>query len=200
MNNSIDISEIKNGMKSCLENASELIKDGELLFENKRFARTHGITQLAIEEVGKAMMLYSFYNSLQLGKRKEFDFKKFRKNFRDHKWKTFETKIVEIWMFADSEESNFERFAKDNFKEIQKAKKGYYDNLKNESLYVSLKQDKFKKPNELFTEKYTGEFLEKGKRKVKFISNWILKWLDLDERIGADVEGIVNWIQDDLKK
>lgn len=200
MNTSIDISEIKTGIKSCLENASELIKDAELLFENKRFARTHALTQLAIEEIGKSLMLYTFYNSLQMGKRKEFDFKMFRKNFRDHKWKTFETKVIDIWMFSDNKNSDFETFAKNNFKEIQKTKQGHYDNLKNESLYVSLKQDKFCKPSELFNEKDTHEFLEQGKRKVEFITNWTLKWLNLDERWGADVEGIVDWIENDLKK
>ncbi|MDG4714883.1 AbiV family abortive infection protein [Winogradskyella marincola] len=200
MNSSIDISEIKNGMKSCLENASELIKDAELLLENKRFARTHTLTQLAIEEIGKSMMLYEFYNSLQMDKRKEFDFKKFRKNFRDHKWKTFETKIIDIWMFAENKGSDFDSFAKNNFKEIQKVKEGHYDNLKNESLYVSLKNDKFCKPNDLFTEIDTSKFLEYGKRKVEFITDWTLKWLDMDEWLGADKEGIVTELQNDLKK
>ena len=187
-------------MKSCLENASELIKDAELLFENKRFARTHTLTQLAIEEIGKSMMLYEFYNSLQIDKRKVFDFKKFRKNFRDHKWKTFETKIIDIWMFAENKDSDFEDFAKNNFKEIQKAKKGHYDNLKNESLYVSLKKDKFHKPNDLFNEIDTFKFLEYGKRKVEFITDWTLKWLDMDEWLGADKEGIITELQNDLIK
>jgi len=205
MNTSIKISEIKIGVKNCLENATELIQDADLLLKNRRFARTHSLTQLALEEVGKAMMLYEFYNALQMDNRKEFDFKKFRKNFYNHKWKTFESTMVNLMMYTEKESYNlksddFKKYALDHFEDILKVKSGHYDDLKNNSLYVSLKNNKFCKPTELFNEKDTLEFFNKSKRKVEFITNQTFKWLDIDQWLGADREGIVTRLQKELKK
>jgi AbiV family abortive infection protein len=200
MKESIEISELKIGMKFCLENASELINDAEILSEQKRYSRTHTLSQFALEEIGKAFMLYQLYNSIQSDKRKEFDFKTFRKNFRNHKAKTLETTMIDLMMYAENKTGDFKTIALENFRDIQKVKNGNYDKKKNDSLYVSIENNKFVKPSELFKEKETLDFLFKTKSKVEFLTNWIIKWLDMDEWLGADKEGILTELQNELKK
>ena len=200
MKESIEISELKIGMKFCLENAAELITDAETLIQKKRFSRTHTLSQLALEEIGKAFMIYQLYNSIQSDKRKEFDFKQFRKNFRNHKSKTLETTMIDLMMYAENKSGDFKKIALENFRNIQKVKNGDYDKLKNDSLYVSIENNKFVKPNDLFSENDTIEFLSKAKNKVDFLNNWIIKWLDLDEQLGIDKEGILTELQNKINK
>ena len=200
MKESIEISELKIGMKFCLENAAELIRDAEILSEQKRYSRTHTLSQFALEEIGKAFMLYQLYNSIQLDKRKEFDFKSLRKNFRNHKSKTLETTMIDLMMYAENKNGDLKEIALENFRDIQKVKNGNYDKRKNDSLYVSLEKDKFVKPNQIFQENETLDFLSKTKAKVEFTKNWITKWLDMDEWLGADKEGIVTELQNKLNE
>lgn len=200
MNEKIEISEIKRGIELSIQNSFELIEDAEILFEKKKYSRAYTLSQLALEELGKSIMLYDFYNKLQMDKRNEIDFKLFRKNFRDHRMKTFESIVINLLMKGDSKSPEFKKIALDNFKDIQKNKQGYYDNLKNNSLYVSLDNDVFKKPSEIFEKNQVLEFLEQAKSKIIFSSERTLKWLRMDEWLGADKEGIVTELQNDLKK
>ena len=79
-------------------------------------------------------MLFDFYHNLQADDRKTFDFKTFRRNFRDHKWKTYESIFIKLLMKGNSKSPEFKTVALENFKKIQKNKKGHFDNLKNQSL------------------------------------------------------------------
>ncbi|HEY9169002.1 MAG TPA: AbiV family abortive infection protein [Lutibacter sp.] len=193
MDENIKISEIKKGIELSIENSFELIGDANILFDNGKYARCYSLTQLSLEELGKSIMLYDFYMKLQLNKRKEIDFKKFRRDFRDHRLKTFESIFIEFQMKGKgkTELSEIKDNSLLNFGNIQKNKEGYYDNLKNNSLYVSLKNDKFYKPNELFNKPEVKTFLSESKLKIEFSSSETLKWLRMDEFLGTDKEGIL---------
>ena len=127
MNLNLKISEIKKGIYLCLENANELINDADILLSNERYSRVYSLTQFAIEELGKSYMLYEFYTKLQLGKRKETDFKYFRKKFKSHKHKTFESIMADITMPSTEKNNDYEKFALNNFKEIHKIRNVVYD-------------------------------------------------------------------------
>jgi len=200
VNENIKISEIKKGIELSIENSFELISDAEILYENERYARAYSLSQLALEELGKSIMLFDFYHNLQADDRKTFDFKTFRRNFRDHKWKTYESIFIELLMKGNSKSPEFKTVALENFKKIQKNKKGHFDNLKNQSLYVSLLNDKFKKPNELFKKEKVSEFIKESKEKIEFSSEHTLKWLKMDEWLGADKEGILTELKNELEK
>lgn len=191
MNENIRIIEIKNGIELSIENSFALIKDAEILFQNDRYPRAYSLAQLALEEIGKSVMLFDFYHKLQMGKRMSFDFKQFRRNFRNHQSKTFESLFLDILMKGNSKSPDFEKVATPIFKNIQKNKKGYYDNLKNQSLYVSLINNKFKQPSEIFTNEEVLLFLSDAKAKIEFSSENTLKWLRMDEWLGADKEGFM---------
>ena len=57
----LSIYDIIHGMFWSINNAKALIDDAELLIENGRIARTFVISQLASEEIGKALILYNLY-------------------------------------------------------------------------------------------------------------------------------------------
>ncbi len=200
MNESIEISEIKNGIELSIQNSFELIEEAQILFKNERYSRAYTLTQLSLEEIGKSIMLYDFYNTLQIGKRNEIDFKLFRKNFRDHRIKTFESIVVDLLMNGERKSPKFKEVVLENFNDIQKNKKGFYDNLKNNSLYVSLDDGVFKKPSEIFEKKYVLKFIKSSKSKIEFSADRTLKWLRLDERLSNDKEGIITELQNDLNK
>jgi len=202
MNEKIDISEIKKGIKFSIDNAFELIEEAEILFENKKYARTYSLSQLALEEIGKSVILFDLYHTLQADDRHKIDFKKLNKNFKDHKSKTFELLIVGLIMKGKDkiESAEFEKIASKNLKEIQRNKSGYFDKLKNESLYVSYNKKKFEKPSELISKEKSSKFLSDVKSKIEFSSEDTLKWLRMDEWLGADKEGILTDLQNDLNK
>ncbi len=189
----LTIGEIKNGIELSIENAFELIADAQLLFENERFARSYTLSQLAQEELGKSIMLYNFYMNLKMGERSEYDFKLFRKNFRNHKWKTYESIFIDLVKkgIGKTKSEEFMDIALSNFKKIQLNKSGHYDNLKNESLYVSLKGSSFHKPIDLFTKENVEKFMKESKAKIEFSSEHTLKWIRLDEKLGMDKEGVI---------
>ena len=195
MNLNLKISEIKKGIYLCLENAHELISDADILLSNERYSRVYSLSQFAIEELGKSYMLYEFYTKLQLGKRREIDFNDFKKKFKSHKHKTFESMMADITMPSIEKNNDFEKFAINNFREIHKIKKGVYDDLKNESLYVSLNNNKFKKPAEILEREFVNDYFEKAKKKIEYSENWILKFIKQDEHFGTDKEGIINHIK-----
>lgn len=191
MTDSIQLPEVKKGLKYCFENSLALIQDAELLFENDSYARAYSITQLAIEEIGKARMVFDLYMSIVMGDRKEFDFPKFRKNFRDHKWKTVESKISNIYYNASVRSQStqeLEEFALKNFAEMQKAKNGDYDKLKNNGFYVSIENNSFCSPKEMFNREETLVFIQTSKKQIEFSKDDMMKWIDLDERLGIDKE------------
>ncbi|WP_438423201.1 hypothetical protein [Aquimarina macrocephali] len=71
---------------------------------------------------------------------------------------------------------------------------------KNDSLYVSLENNNFIKPNEIINKEDSFEFFEKCKTKVVFSKNWLNKHLKMDEWLGSDKEGIVTELRKSLKK
>lgn len=191
INKNIHISALKEGINSSIENAMELISDAELLFENERYARCYCLCQLAIEEAGKAFLIYNFYNSLQLDKRNEFDFNDFNKKFRNHKLKTQEANTIEFIMYAEKKDEDIKNFTQRVIKDIQKINNGHYDKLKNDSLYTSFENKIFIKPSQTFNNEITLSFFCSSKKKVNFAKGWLEKHIKMDEWLGADKEGII---------
>ena len=64
----------------CLQNASELVEEAKLLFENKKYARSFFLSTIALEEVSKRDVLWG---AIFLGE-DEQQWKKFWNKFRHH--------------------------------------------------------------------------------------------------------------------
>jgi AbiV family abortive infection protein len=76
----LTIEQIKNLSDYCLQNASALVEEAELLFHNKKYARAFFLSVLALEETSKRDILWQ---AIFL-KEDEKQWKKFWKKFRSH--------------------------------------------------------------------------------------------------------------------
>lgn len=145
----LDIYEIVHGLFLTLDNAKSLIEDAQLLFSNNRIARTFVLSQLANEEIGKAFILYNLYMSLKIEGEK-IEYKKIKKDFFDHKSKTFEATMADFLIGCNKirtlKKSTKLKIADKILTEIKKGENEYND-LKNKGLYVSFLQNKFVSPN-----------------------------------------------------
>lgn len=152
--NNLEISSIDKGMVLCCNQATQLIIDGDLLLEHKRYPTAFSLYQLATEESSKIKILVR----LALEKKSVIILmddergKYFRKLFYNH---------LEKIKLAATTDQNFNELAeKINFPkirdeaeiqdELQNPK--FLDLMKQDGLYVGLKDDKFIPPSEIIGE------------------------------------------------
>lgn len=119
----LSIDEIEMGIKKSLENAEDMIKEGDILYKNDSYPRAYTLYQLAIEEIGKSRILFSLILDLKL--EKKIDFQELNKDFVHHQTKsksaiTFETTALLV-MHSSSGESAEERKKKffESLKDLQ---------------------------------------------------------------------------------
>lgn len=138
------------GVKKALLNAESLMEDAKLLQENKRFARSYTLFQLAEEEIGKAFMVYQFVES---GKYQDPKTQKpFLADFRSHDKKSDLSARVEYLISL--------RFEDDpNIQKLFTTRAIHYmentsilNDLKNHSLYTSYVNNAFCNPDERISE------------------------------------------------
>jgi len=201
MHKQVSILTIKDGIIKSADNALELIKDASLLIENKRYIRSYSLSQLALEKVGKSLMLYTFYVKLQLNKRDDISLSEFKKNFYSHKKKTIESNMIDLMLFkkkypkSSTNSKKFKEYALNSFRELKLMDNGYFDDLKNKSLYVSFEENSFKKPTEYFDNRKCRIFFRKSKEKVYFWEEWIKSTIGIEEYYGFDKENVIKKIK-----
>jgi AbiV family abortive infection protein len=152
--NNLEISAIDKGMVLCCNQATQLIIDGDLLLEHKRYPTAFSLYQLASEESSKIKILVR----LALEKRSGITLmddergKYFKKLFHNH---------LEKIKLAATTDKNFNELAvKINFPkfrnqveiqdEIENPK--LLDLMKQDGLYVGLRDNKFIPPSEIIGE------------------------------------------------
>jgi AbiV family abortive infection protein len=86
--------------KKSLQNARELVKEAELLFDNKRWARTVFLCHTAGEEFGKSVQCFTAVMDHARG---VLDFVKFRKRFLSHLSKTTTIRFFEAMMSPEDD-------------------------------------------------------------------------------------------------
>lgn len=140
---------LKIAMQKCIVNAGNLIDDANLLYANGRAARAYTLYQLAMEEVGKAMMRFYFLLSKDLNNEK--DRKLFTKDFLSHKSKTKQAIGVDLMFLSvyKKEVADKYGFIQDSFKDFRNTAE--LNDFKNFSLYTSFVDGTFKTPDELIT-------------------------------------------------
>lgn len=143
------------GAKLSLENAQELIEEGTLLFDNGRFSRAFTLFQLSIEETGKSSLIFE---SVLFDKYKTADQQKaLFKEIKDHKSKTRVSQKIDIVLaifFKDIEmKKGLINNAVKQSNEVDKI-----NDYKNFSLYVTLEENRFKKPSEKISKTLAADF------------------------------------------
>lgn len=160
-------SELEEGIQVVCYNVLSLIEDAELLLSNDRFPRAFTLGQLANEEIGKAVILYHIH--LHFDEHSTIDFKQLNSDFRDHKAKTFHATYPDFFNAATRRRGepvkDRETYINEILEEIEKGEY-QYNNLKNESLYVSVKKNKFLAPSEIIGKEVAEESIVKAKKRV----------------------------------
>jgi len=152
--NYIEANKIDEGMIKCCNQATQLIRDADLLFENERFASAFSLYQLASEESSKIKILVR----LAIEKRSgiiEMDEKRgnyFKKLFYSHKEKTRLGSITDQNFNQLAARINLPNFREDNEieKEINNPKQ--LDERKQDGIYVSIGNNEFLSPFEIISE------------------------------------------------
>lgn len=122
------------------ENAKELIEESYLLFNNKRFARSYALAQIAHEELAKLPIIYQ--ESSRSFFKEKHDWKSFYKRLRNHKAKNKQNFVFYQMMLREIEEANL------NFTtEKMQGHLEYVNHMKNISLYADVKNNRYTKPS-----------------------------------------------------
>lgn len=141
---------------SSVDNAKNLVKEADLLFQNHCYARAYFLSQIAIEELGKTSMLIAsvqYPNEL-----KEF-WKLFWKKFRDHDYKIGKAEIsrqnhrLNLQITGDNDEI-FIQAGRENMEKMK-------------SLYVDILDDKVIDPQEQISPKDTLSKMSEAKEKLE---------------------------------
>ena len=144
MTGKINTNELIVGLRKSVENAKELIEDGNLLLNNKRFARSFTLFQLAIEELGKSNMIFHYV--LENDKKK---LGKLLKDLKSHKIKTDNSIGFDMIVYKHLDDINKEKLLKSVFFNMENI--SIVDNFKNYSLYTSIIKNEFRNPSEIIT-------------------------------------------------
>jgi AbiV family abortive infection protein len=147
----LDDKELEKGYWLTVENAKSLIDEATILKEKGLYSRAYTLFQMAVEECGKTSIIYNailrFYQGTQI------DQKFLNENgFVDHKEKIDQSLRIEmaaIFMYEKDlgEKSGLMKEVIGNFNRVTEL-----NSLKNNSLYIFIKDNKFVSPNNIITE------------------------------------------------
>ena len=142
------------GILKSLSNATDLFDDAEILYNQKRYPRAYTLYQIAIEELGKASLIYSFIlykNYHDIGEQRNF-----KKEFLSHKKKTSSSIGIDVLLAFHIPEKELKSKIMHQVYEQEKN----IDNLnelKNSSLYTDMRKGEFLLPKQVITEKLTSD-------------------------------------------
>ena len=168
----LSIDEIYIGIKKCHENSSELIDDGNYLYNDKRYSRAYSIFQLATEESAKIKILIRLALDKLAGKSLTKDDRKpYNKIFTDHIAKNRYAVSTDLEYYKLSQKINLPIVRDPNkiINEINNPKQ--LDIFKQNGLYVSLMHNKFKKPSEIINKAKCTELQDVVTQRFKMIES-----------------------------
>lgn len=141
---SFSLNQIDEYMLALIVNAKELLRESEVLFENKAFARSYTLAHIAREEIAKCKILYAAGRRLASGI--EVDWKLTMMRLRDHKSKLRQKTVGNSILAAMlGDEEGFEKIVGGATDSSEKR-----NDDKNNSLYVGISADgKISLPNKV---------------------------------------------------
>jgi AbiV family abortive infection protein len=158
------------GILKSLSNATDLFDDAETLFEKKRYPRAYALFQYTIEEVGKASIIFNFILRENINDQEKQ--KKFQKEFRSHGIKTQNAIGLDIMLAFAVPDKKTKSALMYQVAEHEKNLKKIND-LKNNSFYTDLKDDKFILPKEIITEKITADIQFVAKTRLNVAKSFL---------------------------
>lgn len=139
------------GIKKSFENAESFLNEVYVLKEYEAWSHAYTFCQFAIEELSKIHMLFQLWIDRINGN--EIDYKSLDADFKDHKVKTKLSVEIEMSFFRLYKEQNGAEWVDDAINKgetfLQNLK--HSNDLKNESLYVTVKNNDFQSPSDIIT-------------------------------------------------
>ncbi len=147
------------GMKKCYDNGVLLLEEAYILSKANKYSRAYALCQLAIEEFAKPSILFGLLIDKFEGR--NIDYPKYNKIFKGHTEKTefsIEWEIATFKYFKEQTGSNFaDKVIQKSEEYLTRIKE--FNDLKNESLYVSIKNNDFQLPSDIIDkEKFESIF------------------------------------------
>lgn len=149
--------ELEKGFNLTIENAKSLIEEGKILKANGYYARAYTLNQLALEEAGKATLIYVAILNYYQGVSIDDNYFKTQK-FYDHERKT-KAALSEFLIVIN----RYEKSTNNKMKALKNAITKYendttlLNNAKNNSLYVFIESDSFQNPVTFISEKNVSD-------------------------------------------
>jgi AbiV family abortive infection protein len=143
---------ILKGMKKSYNNACLLIEEAEILSAKNKWQRGYALCQLAIEEFAKLPILFNLW--IDRINSSEIDYKELNDFFKNHIKKTKISIESEITFYKMYKEHSGEKWVDNAIKNGEEliTKISESNELKNKSLYVSIKGNDFQSPDEIIDE------------------------------------------------
>lgn len=139
------------GIRKAFINSESLLCDADILSTNGKWAHAYALCQFAIEELSKIFILYKLWIDRINGN--EVNYKNVASEFLNHKPKLKISFEVIKQLFLLYKEKTGDEKINDLIKRsewfLQNIK--YLNDLKNESLYVSIIENDFQSPSEIIT-------------------------------------------------
>jgi AbiV family abortive infection protein len=159
---------------AALENAGELLLDANALYKARRYSRAASMSNFALEEMGKAVIIVSLISELTLGSKPEWDW--YERAVTGHADKL--ALISRAVAFgAEGPESEIERSLE---VAIQESKRP----LRERSLYVDFVAGKVLSPSHIFDRRVARSYLDVG-----FLS--MRHTVDAIARLSGNIEDLV---------
>lgn len=168
----LSLDQLIEGHQKPIKNASDLIEDAEILLNNRRWARAVFLACIAVEELGKYLIIMGAIGRVLKG---NMDWRKFWKRFKSHEKKTG------IIMRFDAMIRPFIS-AVDTLTGVEKAEKHTSNQEKEKlnSLYVDCTAEGFVVPMDHTNEKDAKQAVESAKAVLKFFA-------EMENRVFSDM-------------
>jgi len=176
--------ELRKGLDLTYKNALRLYEEANGLFIFERYSRAYALSQLASEEIGKALIIYhailDFYNGVTINK-EYFE----SKQFRDHKTKIKKVILIQMQVFTYMSDKL------EHGKEILKKLAEQYENAKkidvkkNQSLYVGIENENFIFPDDVITKEMANELAVLTALSIKGIEPMIQQSSEVLKEVAA---------------
>jgi AbiV family abortive infection protein len=172
----MSVEQLVEGRTMPLKNAADLICDAEILFGNGRWPRCVFLSSIAIEELGKYLMIMGAIGGVLT---RSIDWKTFSKRFRSHKEKTGNIMVLDAFLehFVSLEAT---------LANLCRSQKHTNDqeNEKLSALYVDLSQDGFVAPTQHVDQAMARSALDSAKAVYRFFDQMesrVFSTMSLDE-------------------
>ena len=155
------------GVPKIVDNANSLLKDADLLYNEKRYERAFSIYQLSIEEIAKAFFLINVVLFDELSKPEIQT--RIKKEIKNHKFKIHKSIGLQSLVnsfFKDINMETYENLVIESFEEMKNI--DITNNKKNWGFYTSFKNNIFQSPRELIKDKDVSDIKKKASFLVSF--------------------------------